>query len=129
MIIADTKHDFENDISVITQCRRVEAPRIQRVKWLTEFTYAIDSHKNPMVQISDFVCYTTKKFLEVESGYRDHWDLNATSAYRNMYSKIHDRLIRKDILLEEGRYSEQYNAIISNVGVWASRQFKRKVYL
>jgi hypothetical protein len=128
MVIADTKDSFNHDISVITQYRRVDAPRAQKVKWLTEFTYAVDSHKNPMVQVSDLVCFVTKKFLEVESGYHDDWNSEAKNSYRDLYTKVHDRVIKKDALLEVGRHSELYNTWIANIGVWPNRQFRRKKY-
>jgi len=128
LVIADTKVGYEPDISVITQFRRVNAPAAQRVKWLTEFTYAVDSHKNPMVQISDLVCFVTKKFLEVDAGYREQWPPQAKSAYRDLYAKIHDRLIKKDALAETGRHSDQYNDFIAKVGLWPRRNFKKLNY-
>lgn len=128
MIIADNKNGYESDISVITQFRRVDAPTAQRVKWLTEFTYAVDSHKNPMVQISDLICFVTKKFLEVDSGYGAERPPQAKAAYRDLYAKVHDRLIKKDALEETGRYSEQYNNFITQIGIWPHRNFKKKNY-
>jgi hypothetical protein len=129
MVIADTKDGYELDISVITHYRRVEAPAAQRVKWMTEFTYAVDSHKNPMVQISDLVCFVTKKFLEVDAGYREQWSPQAKVAYRDLYSKIHDRLIKKDALVETGRHADQYNEFIGHIGLWPRRNFKKVTYV
>lgn len=128
MVIADTKVGYENDISVITNYRRVSAPSVQRVKWLTEFTYAVDSHKNPMIQISDLICFITKKYLEIESGYRDGWPREAKIFYRDVYARLHDRLIKKEALEESGRHSEHYNDFIAGVGIWPSRNFKRKIF-
>lgn len=129
MVIADTKDGYENDISIITQFRRVDAPAAQRVKWLTEFTYAIDSHKNPMIQISDLLCFVTKKFLEVDYGYRDNWKPEAKAAYRDLYAKIHARLIKKNAIIETGRHSEQYNNFIAAIGIWPHRSFKAQLYV
>ena len=128
MVIADTKDGYENDISVITKFRRVDAPAAQRVKWLTEFTYAVDSHKNPMIQISDLLCFVTKKFLEVDAGYREPWQQEAKLAYRDLYAKVHDRLIKKDAITETGRHSEQYNDFITAIGIWPRRNFKNQKY-
>jgi hypothetical protein len=128
LVIADTKVGYQTDISVITQFRRVDAPAAQRVKWLTEFTYAVDSHKNPMVQISDLVCFVTKKFLEVDTGYREQWPGEAKAAYRDLYAQIHDRLIKKDALAETGRHSDQYNNFIGEIGLWPRRNFRQNNY-
>ena len=128
MVIADKKDDYETDISLITQFRRISAPAAQRVKWLTEFTYAVDSHKNPMIQISDLLCFVTKKFLEVDSGYRDQWKPEAKIAYRDLYAKVHKRLIKKDAITETGRNSQQYNDFIAAIGIWPRRNFKNHNY-
>jgi Protein of unknown function (DUF3800) len=128
MVIADTKNGYEDDIASITHYRRVDAPNAQKVKWLTEFTYAVDSHKNPMIQISDLICYVTKKYLEVEAGYRDSWSPEAKIFYRDLYVKVHDRLIKKEALEETGRHSDQYNSFISSIGLLPSRNFKRRVF-
>jgi len=87
MIIGDTKDGYEADIAIITHYRRVDAPTAQRVKWLTEFMYAIDSHRNPMVQLSDLVCFVTKKFLEVGAGFRENWASAAKVAYRDLMQR------------------------------------------
>jgi hypothetical protein len=126
MVIVDTKDDYSGDISSVTQYRRVDAPAAQRVKWLTEFTYAVDSHKNPMVQISDLICFITKKYLEIEAGYRDNWPVEAKTFYRDLYAKVHDRLIKKEALGETGRNSDQYNKFVSDIAVIPARNFKQK---
>lgn len=128
MMIVDTKEDYAGDISTVTQYRRVDAPKAQRVKWLTEFTYAVDSHKNPMVQISDLICFITKKYLEVEAGYRDNWAPEAKTFYRDLYAKVHGRLIKKEALNETGRNSEQYNQFLSSIALYPARNFKKKKY-
>jgi hypothetical protein len=126
MVIADTKNGYETDIAVITQYRRLNAPGVQKVKWITEFTYAVDSHKNPMIQISDLICFVTKKWLEVQAGYREGWPAEAKNVFRALYVKVHDRLIKKEALEEPGRHSQQYNAFISKIGLLPSRNFKKR---
>lgn len=128
MAIVDTKDIFEGDILEILQYRRANAPAAQKVKWLTEFTYAIDSQKNPMVQISDLVCYVTKKFIEIDSGYKDNWPRDAKIVYRDLFAKIHARSVRKTALLESGRNSEQYNDFMAQIVRWPSRGFEKKEF-
>jgi hypothetical protein len=128
MVIADTKVGYEADVATITHFRRFESPAKQRVKRLTEFTYAVDSHKNPMIQISDLVCFTTRKFLEVDAGYHEGWNADAKTAFRDLYSKVHDRLIRKAAVAEVGKHSEHYNGFIETIGLWPGRRFKSTVY-
>lgn len=129
MLIVDVKPGYEEDIAVVTQYRRVDAPAAQRVKWLTEFTYAVDSHRNPLVQISDLICFITKKFLEVEAGYRNAWPVEAKLFYRNLYAKVHSRLVKKELLDETGRNSEQYNSFVKEIALWPARNFKQRTYV
>jgi hypothetical protein len=128
MVIADKKDGFDSDVAHITHYRRYGGPKSSRVKWLTEFTYAIDSHKNPMVQLSDLVCFITKTFLEVDAGYRNSYSPAAKTAFRDLYIKIHRRLLRKEILAEQGRNADEYNSFMQTVSVLPSRQFMHKVY-
>ena len=128
MLIIDVKEQYSNEITKITNHRRYIAPKVQKVKWLTEFTYAVDSKKNPMIQLSDMVCFLVKKFMEVEHGYRETYPANVKEVFRDFYSKIHDRLIRKNIFEETGRNSSHYNDYMQEVACFPSRQFRKKVY-
>ena len=98
-----------------------------RVKWIVEFGYPIDSKKNPMIQLSDLVIYCTRKFIEIENGYRDNWIQNAKNFYAQCYSIINDRLAK--IGLEErgerSRDIKRLNEYLSEVRATHRTQWKR----
>jgi len=98
MVITDHKDQFEPDIERITRNRRFEGPANQRVRWIVEFSYPIDSRKNPMVQLSDLVVVCARRFLEVEHGYRNGWPDEVKRFYAECYSTIHDRIGKKALV-------------------------------
>ena len=125
MIIIDEKQQHHSDIERIMHNRRYEGAQIHRVKWVVEFSYPIDSRKNPMVQLSDLVVFCSRRFLEIEHGYRDDWLHEAKEFYANCYSLIDYRIIRKVIVERGGRNYGRLNEYINEVRCTPSRQWRR----
>lgn len=128
MIIIDIKDEFSKEIAEITNHCRYNVPNNQRVKWLTEFTYSVDSKKNPMIQCSDLICYITKKFLEIDKGYRNEYPSEVKNLYRDLYKKIHDRVIRKSVLEISGRQFEIYNRYMNEAIIFPRIRFASTNY-
>lgn len=128
LAILDVKEEFSNEISEITRFRRYSAPNHQLVRRITEFSYPIDSKKNPMVQISDLVCFVVKKYLEIEAGYKEDYSPEIKNIFREFYRKIDARLIRKTILPESGRNSNEYNQFIGSISLFPVRNWKTRSY-
>ncbi|MFW6046478.1 MAG: DUF3800 domain-containing protein [Candidatus Woesearchaeota archaeon] len=98
LIILDEKRDQYDNIERILYNRRFETMKSHRVKWIVEFGYPIDSKKNPMIQLSDLVVYCTRKFLEIENGYRNNWGKEAKDFYGQCYNIIADRIAKKSLV-------------------------------
>jgi len=126
MLIIDAKEQFHADIERSTQVRRFEGPAAHRVKWIVEFSYPIDSQKNPMVQLSDLVVFCTKKFLEIDNGYRDTYPQDAKKFYAECYSLIHDRIRRKDLVERQGRGMDGMNDFLRSIQSKPIGQWKRR---
>jgi hypothetical protein len=88
MIILDEKASFYDAIDAITHYRRYEVPKARRLKWLVKFSYPVDSVRHPMIQVSDLVIFLTRKFLEMDNGYKRDWSSEAESFYASCYEKI-----------------------------------------
>ena len=129
MLIIDAKNEFRTDIEHITQIRRFEGPVTHRVKWIVEFSYPVDSRKNPMVQISDLVVFCTKKFLEIEGGYRDNYPTDAKHFFAECYSLIDDRISRKNLVDRQGRRMEHLNTFLKSIQAKPVGQWKRRYNL
>ncbi|MFH6767473.1 DUF3800 domain-containing protein [Gaetbulibacter aquiaggeris] len=128
MVIIDEKDSIKTEIEGLTKHRRFHPTKSKRIKWISEFSYPIDSRKNPMVQISDLVCFSAKKYLEIENGYRDGYPSAAKDFYRDLYRIIDERLIKKTPVPEEGRYSGGFNTFINNITAKPARGWDSRTY-
>lgn len=126
MIILDEKQQHHDDIEKIMHNRRYEGAQTHRVKWVVEFSYPVDSRKNPMVQLSDLVVFCSRRFFEIEHGYRDEWQDQAKEFYARCYSLIDGRISKKAIVERGGRELVRLNEYITEVRCVPSRQWKRK---
>jgi hypothetical protein len=126
MVILDRKGQFSADVENITHSRRYNGPAAHRVKWVVEFTYPVDSRKNPMVQISDLVVVCARRFFEIEGGYRDDWPAQVKQFYCECYALLHDRIQKKQLVERNGRDMNLLNDHLSTVraqptGRWKTR--------
>lgn len=126
MLIIDAKEQFYDQIERITQVRRFDGPAAHRVKWIVEFSYPIDSKKNPMVQLSDLVVFCAKKFLEIDNGYRNSYSQGAKRFYAECYALIHDRIRRKDLVDRQGRGMDRINDFLKGIQSKPVGQWKRR---
>ncbi len=126
MVIMDRKDQFHDDIEGITHERRFDGPLAHRVKWIVEFSYPIDSRKNPMIQISDLIAVCTRRFLEFEHGYRNDWPQEVIQFYAECYAKIHNRISRKQLVMRSGRGMERLNTYLATVRCEPGRQWRQR---
>jgi hypothetical protein len=123
----ERKEQFHNEIEAITHDRRFGGPAAHRVKWIVEFSYSVDSRKNPMIQLSDLVALCVRRFLEIECGYRENWTSAAKQFYAEAFALVADRLDKVKIEPRNGRHSEHLNEYLTNISA-APRPRWRKQY-
>jgi len=128
MVIIDQKDDLRREIEDHTKLRRFHPVAARRIKWIAEFSYPVDSKKNPMVQLSDLVCFVAKKYLGIENGYHDSYSADAKNFYRQLYTLIDDRKVRQGIVPEEGRYADAFNDFMSTVTAKPKNGWKNRIY-
>jgi hypothetical protein len=126
MLIIDTQETWLGDIEEITRSRRFEESPTHRIKKIVEFTYPVDSRKNPMIQISDLVVFCSKKFLEIEAGYKENYSDSAKQFYAECYQLLDNRIHRKTIVNRIGRDKHTYNDYLNSIQAKPTRQWKRK---
>ena len=126
-IILDEKRDQYDNIERILYNRRFDTVQAHRVKWIVEFGYPVDSKKNPMIQLSDLIIYCTRKFLEIENGYRDEWNQNAKDFYAQCYDIIDTRIAKKTLEPrgERNRDIRRLNEYLGEVRATHRTQWKR----
>jgi len=98
LIILDKKDIYHNDLETILHHRRFNTVAAHRVKWIVEFSYPIDSHKNPMIQLSDLVVFCTRKFFEAENGHGKNWPQQAKDFFASCYNIIDSRMTTKGLI-------------------------------
>jgi hypothetical protein len=125
MVILDQKEQHHNLIEQLMHERRFGGAAAHRVKWVVEFSYSVDSQKNPMVQLSDLVIYCTKRFIEIEKGHRDNWSQSAKNFYARCYSIIRERVARTALVERNGRNMDRLNAFITTVRAEPRVQWRR----
>lgn len=126
LLILDKKEHYHGEIERITHQRRYEGAATNRIKRIVEFSYPIESHKNPMVQLSDLIVFCSKKFLEIEAGYRSNWPEEVKQFYASCYLLIHKRIIWKNLINRQGRGFDDLNRLLDEVRVKPSRNWKQK---
>jgi len=128
MLIFDNKQEFHDEIETITRNRRFEGPKAHRIKWLVEFSYSVDSQKNPMIQLSDLIVLcvrSVRRFSEAENGYRDAWPPIVRNFYAQCYEKINDRVSRKTLVERSGRGNDELNNYLKNIRCEPRRTWRR----
>lgn len=128
LIVIDEKDSLKSEIKEITEFRRYKNLKKDLVKWITEFSYSVDSKRNVMIQLSDFLVFIIKKFLEIDNWYRNTYSSDIKNIYKNFYLKIDERLISKKIFLEEWRPNELYNNFLSTISSTPSTRWKSKTF-
>ncbi len=129
LVIIDEKDIFINEIEAITEFRRYKAPLAMKIKWITEFSYPLNSKKNPMIQLTDLILFLTRKFLEIENGYKEDYSSELKNVFREFYKLIDDRLIiKKTLRQEEGRHATQYNNFIDSIVALPTARWRSRNY-
>ena len=126
MLILDDKNQYDKDIEAIIHHRRFSDTKAHKVKWVVEFSYSVDSKKNPMVQLSDLVVLCARRFFEIENGYRNNWPDEVKKYYAECYAIIHDRIKKKAIVDRKGRNIEPLNKYINDIKCGPVGRWKQK---
>ena len=125
MIITDPKQQFDQDVQRLIHFRRYETNATSSLKWLVEFSYAIDSQRHPMIQMSDLVIFVIRKFLEIECGYRNNWTADAKKFYAQCYDIIQPLIAWKDIIPPSGNFEKPCHELIKKVRATHRSQWRR----
>ncbi len=129
MFIMDDKDQFRDDIEAITKFRRFQGTIAHRIKWIVEFSYPVDSKKNPMIQLSDLIVFCVRRFLEIESGYRDNYPQEAKQFFAECYQIIDSRNQIKTLIEREGRGMDALNDYLKAVQAKPNRRWKQRYNL
>jgi hypothetical protein len=124
MIVMDEKREHHESVESIIHNRRYEVPTNQKVKWIVEFSYPIDSQKNPMIQISDLVALCIRRFLEIDMRYKTVPD-EVKQFYGECFNEIDKRVKGRSLIDRNGRNLNRLNDYLALVQSKPSTQWRR----
>ncbi len=125
MIVMDEKEEHHESVEAIIHNRRFEVPNNQKVKWIVEFSYPVDSRKNPMIQLSDLVALCIRRFLEIEKGYKQNAPEAAKNFYAECFNTIDCRVKGRNLIERNGRNLNHLNDHLANVQCKPRTQWRR----
>ena len=129
MLVLDEKPEHHASIESIIHHRRFGVPRVQKVKWIVEFSYPVDSKKNPMIQLSDLVSLCIRRFLEIELGYKSSVPEPVKQFYGECFESIINRVKSKSIIEQKGRKLSKLSEYLENVQAKPALQWRRSYAL
>lgn len=125
MIVLDEKEEHHESVEAIIQNRRFEVPNNQKVKWIVEFSYPIDSRKNPMIQLSDLVALCIRRFLEIEKDYKPNTPEIVKKFYAECFNTIDKRVKGRRLVERNGRNLHHLNEYLTNIQCKPRTQWRR----
>ncbi|AOK48755.1 hypothetical protein WT60_09455 [Burkholderia sp. MSMB617WGS] len=125
MLVLDEKKEHHEGIESIIHHRRFVGPANKKVKWIVEFSYPVDSKKNPMIQLSDLVAFCIRRFLEAELGYKPKLPEQVREFYGECFHTISGRVRSKSLIVREGKKFEKLSAYLEAVQAKPSVQWRR----
>jgi Protein of unknown function (DUF3800) len=125
MIIIDQKDMYLKQVDELTHYRRFGVPKGRQLKRIVEFSHSIDSLRHPLIQLSDLVIYTTRKFLEYDNGYRPNWGAEAKNFFASCYDRVQKRIWRTNLIDVTGEEEQEAHALLKLCQSTHNGQWKR----
>jgi hypothetical protein len=125
MIIIDQKDMYLTQVDELTHYRRFDVPKARQLKRVVEFSHSIDSLRHPLIQLSDLVIYTTRKFLECDNGYRPKWSAEAKNFFASCYDRVQKRMWRTNLIEAMGEEEQKSHALLQRCQATHNGQWKR----
>lgn len=126
MIVLDEKEEYHGGIEDIIHNRRYGVPATHKVKWIVEFSYPVDSKKNPMIQLSDLIALCIRRFLEIELGYKDETPDVVKRFYAECFNLVSARIKSKKLIARAGKHEKHLNSYIASVCGAPAAQWRKK---
>lgn len=129
MLIIDRKDEHALEIESLTARRRFGAPVACRTKLIAEFSYPLDSRRNPMIQLSDLVVLCVRRFFEIEEGYKPDCPDVVKRFYARCFLELHARTPVKSLVSHKAASNDKLNALLSAVSCSPRRNVVKRYRL
>lgn len=126
MLVLDEKPEHYKSIENIIHHRRFSVPAIQKVKWIVEFSYPVDSKKNPMIQLSDLITLCVRRFLEIDLGYKPSTPIIVKDFYAECFHTLLKRVKSKTVIERKGKNFEKLLTYLETIQAKPAVQWRKK---
>lgn len=97
LVIVDHHPQYLDVVRQHSFARR-QAPGWRRIKKVIEVGYSIESHANPLIQLTDLVAFVVRKAAELELGYGTSWPEPAKHFFlecrRRIWPKVQYKMLK-----------------------------------
>jgi hypothetical protein len=125
MLVLDEKPEHHASIESIIHHRRFQVPAVQKVKWIVEFSYPVDSLKNPMIQLSDLVALCIRRFMEIELGYKPGTPEVVKIFYAECFHNLSKRIKSKSIIERKGKNLDKLTTYLDAIQAKPALQWRK----
>jgi len=91
MVVIDHEPSYLEVVRSHSRARQL-ARGWKQVRKVMEIGYSATSHANPMIQLTDLVAFTMKKWAESEAGHGDEWPTDAKTFFKECHDRVWDRV-------------------------------------
>lgn len=125
MLVLDEKPEHHASIESIIHHRRFNVPAVQKVKWIVEFSYPVDSKKNPMIQLSDLVVLCIRRFLEIELGHKPSTPEIVKNFYAECFHILNLRIKSKSLIERKGKNLDKLTTYLEAIQAKPAVQWRK----
>lgn len=80
----------------------------REIKKIVEIGYSVSSHANPMIQLSDLVAFSMKKYFESKISFSDGWPQQAHAFFESCKNTIWDKVQFKNLSFQKLNVKTSY---------------------
>lgn len=80
----------------------------REAKKIVEIGYSVSSHSNPMIQLSDLIAFTLKKYFESKIPFSDSWHEEAHNFFKECKESIWPKVQFKNLSFQKLKVKDTY---------------------
>ena len=107
LVIIDHDDDYFDFLRSHAQLRQ-RSKGWRELKKIVEIGYSVSSHANPMIQLSNLVVFTMKKYFETKIEFSSKWPKDAHTFYQDCKDIIWKKVVFKNLSFKKLNVKDSY---------------------
>jgi hypothetical protein len=87
----------------------------RELKKVVEIGYSVSSHANPMIQLSDLIVFTMKKFYETKIDFSSKWPKEAHTFFQDCKDIIWSKVVFKNLSFNKLKVKDTYISFLKEI--------------